>query len=251
LDGSVFAAQPQAELQAMYFNTPHSELTYLRHFHGVLRGWVASADREGIKDTRALTQFLSTQLDAYFAQCHHLLERIYPGLTDQSYRLLMAMNLAHGFYDFGTVPGWGHPLRQALHLRYGDCDEIADLLLILARAQGIRAHELGFHFDAPSPIGQLNSNHVVVYADGLWLDSEINTAIQVDFGQLRHVAPADRLPTLLNHHHVFGFYDWYLQPQVRQEQLNRGVDGGIIAFFYQYYFAAIGQGSTLMYTARR
>ena len=62
----------------------------------------------------------------------------------------------------------------------------------------------------------------------------------------------DEVLQALSHwrHRAFGFYDWYLQPNVRQDQLARGVDGGIIAFYYQYYLAGIGQGNTNLYYVR-
>jgi hypothetical protein len=52
------------------------------------------------------------------------------------------------------------------------------------------------------------------------------------------------LPSLLAQQRVFGFYNWYLNPAVRAAQLAHGQDGGILSFYYQYYFAGIGQGNT-------
>ena len=35
-----------------------------------------------------------------------------------------------------------------------------------------------------------------------------------------------------------------------QDQLNRGLDGGILSFYYQYYLAGYNNGSSLVYFVR-
>jgi hypothetical protein len=240
-------AEPQHLLSAMYFNTASARREYVENFAGVLRTWVAEADGLGIDSDADLMTFLGNALNAKFAMTRDLLARQFPGLPDETYRLLMTMNLVHGYFAYGPVPLAGRSLEQTAHLVVGDCVEISDLLLSLVRAQGIPAHELAQSYHYLTPQGRFVASHDVVYADGMWLDAEINTAFGVNLSQLRALSPDSRLQSLLNHHQVFGFYDFYLQPQVRLHQLREGQDGGIIAFYYQYYFEGIGKGHTRIY----
>ncbi len=238
------AAQSPTELQAMYFNSPAQDELYMTYFRGALHRWVAAADRAGLRSDADLMQFLGRELDAKFGQTRHALAHLYPGQSDQTYRLLMAMNLADGYYTYATTFGSHRSVYRQLHLPTGDCSEIADLLSLLVRAQGLAAQEIAQSYNYPSPLGPFVSDHVAVYAGGLWLDAEANTAFALDLRHLQQIPAGSRLPDLLDSHRVFGFYNDYLQPQVRQEQLRRGLDGGIIAFYYQYYFAGIGDGHT-------
>lgn len=240
-------AQPTDQLQRMYFNSPSTFRMYSTLFKGVLRQWVASADRAGLTSNAELMQYLGARLDAHFVEARGYLARLYPGQTDQTYRLLMAMNLAHGYYTYATVYGGNRTVYRTLHLRAGDCTEIAELLVVLAQAQGIAARSLGQSYSYPTDRGAFVSSHVAVYAGGLWLDAEINVAFALDFRNLLQIAPEARLQTLLNTRRVFGFYNEYLRPDVRTAQLSRGLDGGIIAFYYQYYFAGIGNGNTQLH----
>jgi Transglutaminase-like superfamily len=237
-------AQPQALLQNMDFNTAATYRIYTQYFHGVLRGWVAQADQQGITSDAGLTQFLAGRLQAQFQKTRGVLVRMYPSHNDQTYRLLMAMNLVHGFYTYATVPPIQRSLYAKLHLRAGDCAEIAQLLQAVVQAEGIPARQLVQSYNYPSALGPFIASHDVVYAGGLWLDAEINTAFRLDLARFEGIAPAQRLNSLFDSNRVFGFYNWYLQPAVRQAQLSHGLDGGIIAFYYQYYFAGIGQGHT-------
>ncbi len=244
-------AQPQSELQAMYFNSPGTYQSFVENFYGVLHSWVQEADLLGITDDTRLMPFLAAHLQAEFVGTRSLLASAYPGQNDQTYRLLLAMNLTHAYFPYGAIPHYrGLSLYQTLHLPMGDCTQIADALVGIVRASGVAARELGQVYDFPSPVGPFLANHVVVYAGGLWLDAEINTAFVLDLNQIQQVAPADRLQFLLDNQRVFGFYDWYLQPQVRLNQLAQGQDGGIIAFYYQYYLEGLGNGDTQIHFVR-
>jgi transglutaminase-like putative cysteine protease len=240
-------AQPIGMLQAMYFNTPASYATYLDYFQGTLHHWVLEAEHAKISSNTGLVRYLGNQENAFFGQVNGVLASLYPGQTAQTYRLLMAMNLADGYYVYASTPGSGRSVYQQLQLRTGDCTEIANLLSILVRAQGIPAQELAQSYNYATPTGPFVSSHVVVYAGGLWLDAEINIAFKASLSQLHQTPPAQRLENLLADQQVFGFYNWYLQPQVRASELAHGLDGGILAFYYQYYFQGIGSGNSIVY----
>jgi hypothetical protein len=231
-------------LQTMYFNTPASYQSFVQNFSGVLRTWVHQADAASITSDAGLQQFLDRRLNAKFALTHGLLAQAYPGQTAETYRLLMTMNLVTGFYRYASVAGGDRTLAQKLHLRSGDCTEIAELLQSLVQLQGIPAKELEQSYNFQTSVGHFIASHDVVYAGGLWLDAEVNTAFALNLTAIQRVPPAARLQSLLANNRVFGFYNWYLQPQVRAEQLARGLDGGILSFDYQYYFEGIGQGNT-------
>lgn len=239
----VDAVEPDL-IDRSYFNTPRSYATYASYFRGVLRRWVADADRLGIRQDDEYYQYLGERLDGYFPQVRRFLSTYYPGQSQGTYRLLMAMNLAHGYYNYATTYGMNRTVYRTLHLKNGDCNEIADLLLILCKAQGIAGRLLGQVYNYPTANGAFVSSHVVVHAGGLWLDAQTNTAYALDLRNLQRIAPAGRLRTLVDTRRVFGFYNWYLQPQIRQQQLAQGYDGGIIAFYYKHYFEGIGQGHT-------
>jgi hypothetical protein len=244
-------SQPLIELQNMFFNSASTYQNYVENFYGVLRSWVHEADLLGISSDAALMPFLAGHLQAEFAQASGLLANLYPGQATETYQLLMAMNLVHGYFPYAATPHYrGLSLEQTLHLSTGDCTQIANALLGLVRAEGISARELAQVYNYPTPVGQFAANHVVVFADGLWLDAEINTAFAININTLASTNPANRLQTLLDGQHVFGFYDWYLQPQVRLNQLSQNQDGGIIAFYYQWYLEGIHQGNTLFYFVR-
>jgi hypothetical protein len=241
---SFVAAQPTSLLSSMYFNTPSAYRLYVADFAGVLRGWVKAADRAGISTDVGMMSFLRRELNQYFNATRDALAGLYPGQSAHTYRLLMTMNLAHGYFPYATTYGSGRSFYQTLQLRTGDCSEIADLLQGLLRCQGIAAPELVQVYNYKTPLGRFVASHVVVYTGGMWLDAEINTAFRLQLHQLTKVPPSQRLSSLLKGDDVFGFYDLYLKPQVRLSELRHGVDGGIIAFYYQYYFAGIGQGNT-------
>jgi hypothetical protein len=226
----------------MYFNSPRTYATYADYFHGMVRRWVNVADQQGLYQDADLEQFLGQELAAYFPQVRRILARAYPGESDDTYRLLMDMNLAHGYYMYASAPLVARSDYETLHLGTGNCVEISDLLSILLRSQGYKAFQVVQSYNYLTPLGRFVSSHDVVYANGLWLDAEINTAFAIPLSELRNLPPANRLEDLVSGHHVFGFYDYYLEPHVRLTQLRYGEDGGIIAFYYQYYFQGIGLG---------
>jgi hypothetical protein len=236
-------------LQDMYFNNATQYHVYIKYFHGELRSWLAQADAQGISTDAELVKFMGQKLQAEFPQVRNVLAKLYPRQTNETYQLLMAMNLADGYFNYATVSRGYRTVEQTMHLTSGDCRQIADLLSMLVRAEGIPVHELTQSYNYMTPQGLFQASHDVVYADGLWLDAEINTAFAVNLQQFTHISPNRRLDFLLDNHHVFGFYNWYLQPQVRAAQIANGYDGGILSFYYQYYFAGIGQGGTQLHLA--
>jgi hypothetical protein len=125
-----------------------------------------------------------------------------------------------------------------------DCSEIAALTAALIKLQGINADHLSAMFDYSTRMGPAYAGHDIVYAAGMWVDAQINVAFAVDLSAIAAVPPEQRLSTLLDAGQVYGFYNWYLKPEVRQNQLDHGLDGGILAFYYYWYFAGIGQGNS-------
>ncbi len=238
---------PAQLLEESYFNSPQTYRFYRSYFHGVLQQWVAQADQQGITDNNGLVQFLGARMQTYFGQTRKHLATFYPGQTLETYQLLMAMNLAHGYFTYDTIPKADRSYDEILHLQAGDCVEIAQLLTILLHAEGVAARDLGLVDNFETNLGQFVSGHVLVNAGGLWLDAETNTAYALSLQQIERVPPAERLQTLFDAGRVFGFYNWYLQPQVRQKDVAIGQDGGIVAFYYQYYLEGIGQGNTKVY----
>jgi hypothetical protein len=241
---AILTDETPALLQGMYFNSLVSYRLYVDQFYGVLRSWVHEADLNRITGNDELVAFLGRKLAAHFNQTGTTLARLYPGQTTETYRLLMAMNLAHGYFIYGPAYGSHRAFNRLLHLSMGDCSEIADLAHLLIQAEGIPVQLVEQGYSYQSAIGFIGAGHVAVYAGGLWLDAEINTAFAFTFRDLARTAPNQRLQSLLDHHRVYGFYDWYLQPQVRAEQLARGWDGGIIAFYYKYYLAGYQNGNS-------
>ncbi len=233
-------AQPTGQLRRMYFNTPATHQTYRRLFQGVLRHWVAQADANGLFDDVEIEKFLGVKLATHFERVRSILQRQHPGQSEQTYRLLMAMNLAHGYFTYGTQPGLSRTDYRVLHLGVGDCTEIANVLYILVRAQGIPPYEVDQSYSYKTRLGRFRSTHVTVYAGGLWLDGEINTALKMSMNQLLRMPARRRLGSLLSSHRVYGFYNYYLQPSVRLRQIQRGNDGGILGMYYQYYLQGIG-----------
>jgi hypothetical protein len=243
-DRDFVAAQSVSQLQSMYFNTPAQYRMYVHYFQGVLHSWVVQADNLGITDNAGLSSFLGQQLAAKYQQVRHPLAALYPEQSEQTYALLMAMNLVSGYYQYGTAPLKTRSLYSQLHLKTGSCAQIAELLKSVVLAEGIQARELVQSYNYATPHGRFVATHAAVYAGGLWLDAEINTAFRINLRTIGATPPNARLPALLASHAVFGFYNWYLQPHVRATQLVRGLDGGILSFYYQNYFAGIGQGQT-------
>ncbi len=240
------------QLRRLYFNSSNTYTSFVENYKDVLRSWISEADAAGVRTEAQLKTFLTRKLDEHFLAVRPLLAAQHPGLTDRDYRLLMAMNLAHGHLVYATAHSDGRSIWKTVRLALGDCSEIADLCAALARLQGLDARLLGASMNFNSSQGPFVSGHQLVYVPGLWLlDAEINLAFRVDLNRLSNVASPYRLQSLFDSRSVFGFYNWYLKPDVRQEQLSRSLDGGIIAFYYQYYLEAIARDNSNFYFMRR
>lgn len=244
------AAVPTATHRRMFFNNAGMFQEFVYEFHGVLRRWHRSALYRGIVQLDDFKAFLLDKLDSHFARVSDLLAARYPGLSETDYRLLMAMNLVHGHFQYGTVYSDNLNVLQLTARTMGDCTEYAELVYELARLMGISATVSSIGWDFPTRLGRFYSSHVMVFANGLWIDPEINLAFRVDLATLRATDPARRLETILNSGKVYGFYNYLVYPSVRAEQLGRGVDGGVIAFYYYYYLMGMYQGRFIFYNIR-
>jgi transglutaminase-like putative cysteine protease len=238
-----FQALPLAYQEEMYFNFADSYQTFVSNFYGYARSWAAEA--QGITDETQLEAFFSQKLDAQFQATRGVLAAAYPGLTDTQYRALMAMNLADGYYVYGTQETPTDSFATLLNFSVGDCGTIAQLTATFCRLQGIEAQVVSISPDFWTPTGEFSGVHAVCQAAGLWLDAQTNIAFQMDPVAIQAVPPDQRLPALLQNGQVYGFYNWYLNPDVRAEQLQRGLDGGAQAFFWHYYLAGLGQGNSV------
>jgi hypothetical protein len=181
------------------------------------------------------------------------------------------MNLVHGHCQFAAV---STPLNanvlQLIALPEGCCTQEALLTERLATIMGISGAMMGVTVSFAGAYGSIFAGHYVYYADGLWVDAETNTAYGINldsalgyasvpaneprsmsYGALLGIAPYQRLQTLVNRHLVYGFYDYYLKPDVRQQQIKSGTDGGIIAFYYYHYLAGLGLGASSLYVQSR
>lgn len=236
-------AEPKDLLTRMFFNNSQSLGMYLNNFKGVLRGWVIEANRQGLSTIDQLSAFLRTKLNDHFLVCRNAIRSACPNLTDQQYRSMMVMNLVNAYFDYGAQPGVGN-LAQLLPLDIGECSEIAALTTALIRIQGITANRVSVVLDYTTRDKPFFAGHQVCYAAGMWIDSEVNVAFKVDLKVLQSIQPSVRLRYLLNIQQVFGFYNWYLKPEVRLAQTNRGVDGGVLVAYYDGYFAGLGQGDS-------
>jgi hypothetical protein len=239
-----FSALPLAYQERMYFNNAASNQAFVNNFYGVARSWAAQAQALGITDDSQLQAFFTQKLDQEFQATRGVLAAAYPGLTDTQYRLLMAMNLATGYYVYAGQTTPINSLGTLLSLPTGDCSTIAQLTASFARLQGIDAQVVDLEVDYTTRLGEFAGGHAVVSAGGLWLDAQTNIAFNMDPAAIQALPPGKRLPSLLAGGDVYGFYNWYLNPAVRAEQLQRGLDGGAMAFFWHYYLAGLGQGNT-------
>jgi hypothetical protein len=241
------AAQSPGSLQPMDFNNSASYLVFVDYFYGYARAWTAEANGLGITNDTQLQAFFSHKLDEHFQATRGVLAAEYPGLRDNQYRLLMAMNLADGYYVYGSQAAPVNDLGTLLNLPTACCTQIAELTASFARLQGIDAQVISLDADYATPQGTFGGGHMIVQAGGLWLDAQTNIAFAMDPVALQGWDPQQRLPMLLGAGNVYGFYNWYLNPSVRAEELTRGLDGGAMAFYWQYYLGSLGQGNTLYY----
>jgi hypothetical protein len=246
-----FTNQPSSLVQAMFYNTTANYNTFVNYFYGYVQSWTAQADAQGITGEAQLEAFFTQQLNAEFQATQGVLAAAYPGLTETQYRLLMSMNLVDGFYTYNTPSTTATDLYSLLHMpgNIGSCSEIAQLTAAFAQLQGISAQVIGLNIDFTVNGSEFYSAHQVVSADGMWLDAQTNIAFNFDPVAIQSLSPYQRLPSLLNSGNVYGFYNWYLNPSVRAQQLAAGQDGGSGAFDWYYYLAGLGQGTTTYYNA--
>jgi hypothetical protein len=116
------------------------------------------------------------------------------------------------------------------------------MLLVL---QGLPAEHFAVVINFETPYGTYGTGHNVAYAGGMLLDPEINVAFDIgSFAELRAMTPATRLEQLLAADKVYGFYDWLNNPAVRREQIVRGLDGGVLSWFYRFILEGMDQGSS-------
>jgi hypothetical protein len=232
-------------LQGMDFNSETTFDDYVYTFKDELRRWQGEAAALGIGDGPQFRDFLQQKLDAKFIQVRPLLASRYPGLDDTKYRLLMTMNLVSGYFVFGP----GTPYRRLnlwdlMRQTVGNCGHLAQLVRELALIQGIPATHYAIIENFSGPFGQFGTGHNLVLADGLLIDAEINAAFDIgSLNDLESIPGGDRLGTLLRTGHVYGFYNWLNSPPIRNEQLSRGQDGGVIAYYYYWYFLGLDLGN--------
>jgi hypothetical protein len=243
-DRKFVEATPSYLHRGMNFNTRSAFTEYVYTYHRVLRGWHSEALALGLTERDAFRAFLRGKLDQKIAEVRPALEAKYPGLTDTQYRLLMTLNLVTGHFRFAA--GTHIPSFLALVAAPdGNCGHIGRLVLELALIQDIPATDYALTERFDTPYGPFSTGHNLVFAGGLLLDAEINAAFQIgSFRELNAIWPTSRLPRLLAQDRVLGFYNWLNSPPVRAEQLNRGEDGGGIAYYYWFYLWGLDQGAT-------
>jgi hypothetical protein len=125
------------------------------------------------------------------------------------------------------------------------CTQIAQLAASFAQLQGIPAQVISLTTTGQTPLGEFDGSHSFVSAGGMWLDPQCNIAFNFDPAGIQAISPFQRLTSLLSSGNVYGFYNWYLNPPVRNEQLSRGQDAGTVAFAWYYYFAALGPDTSV------
>lgn len=248
--GQFMSSVPSATHRRLFFNNSDTFQEFVYDYRGVLRRWYTSALFQGIVQLDDFEAYLRDKLDSHFELVRDLLADRYPGLSETDYRLLMAMNLVHGHFQYGTAYTDHLNVFQLTARTTGDCTEYAELLFELARLMGISAKVSSIGWDFPTSLGRFISSHVMVFANGLWIDPEINLAFRVNLTTLRATSPANRLESILDSGKVYGFYNYLVYPVVRADQLSRGVDGGVIAYYYYYYLIGMYQGNFIFYTIR-
>lgn len=243
-----FTALPLSQLQSLFSNNATSFKQFNQYYLGTLDDWVVEAQYRGFSGT-ALTDFLTARLNSYFGTMKPVLQQLYSGLTDNQYRMLMTMNLVHAhFDDYGTSYASKSGLVALLNTSIGDCSEYATLIAALGRLQGIAARTNWIVIDYPSQLGRFYAGHVVAEAEGMLFDGQNNVAFRGSLASIAAAAaPANRLQALLDSGGVFGFYNYQLKPDIRARQVKLGMDGGVILFYYKYYFEGIGQGTSNYY----
>lgn len=237
-------ATPMWIHRRMDFNNRRNFYIYVYNFRYELRRWVGEARVRGLTDTPSLREFLAEKLEAKFIESRPLLESLYPGLTETKYRLLLSLNLAHGYYVFGGGASY-RSVWALVNGTVGGCDHLAYLVLELAGLLGVDAKHYALIVAYDTPFGRFGTGHNLVLADGMLLDAEVNVAFDIGaFGAISKSAPLSRLPALLASQKVYGFYDWLNYPPVRSEQLSRNQDGGVLSWLYQFILGGFSRGAT-------
>lgn len=233
-------ATSSALLRRMDFNTRNAFLNYSTLFRGELRRWVIQASVLKLTATSELRTFLAGKLDAKFEEAKGYLSRVARGLSDNQYRLLMAMNLVHGHYVFGKGPRCT-TVWQLLNAKRGNCAHHAHLVRELATIMGIKSAHYGMSVDVDTKEGAFSTGHNFIIAEGMLIDAEINTAFRIgSVTALTGSNPAARLSRLLATNRVHGFYNWLNYFPVRNEQISRRQDGGVLQFLYQHILQGFG-----------
>ncbi len=233
-------------LQKLYFNNALTYQDYALNYMGVLRGWLADTEVQALPDA-AIPGYILAKLNALFPNVVNDLSTLYPGLTQEQYRLLMTMNLVQGYYEYTTTSYSGYDLVDLLRLTQGDCSESAELFRALALLQGVPSQHVSWVINYVSPEAgtEVQMLHAMVVADGMVFDPLENIAMQIDLNFLQKaVPPEDRLAYLLNNHLLYGFYNWNLKPEIRQVYVEQNNDPGILPSFYYYLLEGMGQGSS-------
>jgi hypothetical protein len=245
-----FDKVPVSMHQAMFSNNATTFRDFTQQYLGTLDDWLAEARLEGYTGTQ-LTDFLTGRLNSFFQTVKDDLAAIKPGLTDNQYRMLMSMNLAHGhFTTYDTSYASQGGLTALLNTNVGDCSEFGTLIAALGRLQGVAARSVWILIDYPTSIGRFYAGHVVAEAEGMLFDGQNNVAFVGTLATIAAAAaPANRLQYVLNNDLAVGFYNYQMKPDIRARQVARGMDGGAILFYYKYYFEGMGQGVSSYYYA--
>ncbi len=229
--------------EGVYFNSREAFIEFAARYKDKLRTWVNVAVERKYK-SESLARFFRNMLFRDLSENLEYLAERYPGLTEKQYIVLNIMNLVHGNYKFGTVVANPNDPLDFIRNELADCSELSNLMAILLELQGIRSKSVGYVWNFPSCsydgktiLGPFFSSHRLVWAENIIVDAETNLAFHIGKDYLMaSLAPRDRLMWLLDNNRVYGFYNWFIKPDVREEQLARNQDGGLIAFYYYYYF---------------
>ncbi len=235
---------PRSFHEALFFNDRETFEEFVVRYKDVLKLWASEARSMNLEQPKDIQQFFREKLIKCYENNKEYLIALYPGLTEKQYKLLITMNLVHGNYDFDTQTKKTKNLLELVELEKGDCSELGDLVASLAFLQGVEGDFLGLNCDYQTTLGHFHAGHRIFYAEGLWLDPEINIAFKFNLEEFQKTEPSKRLSALIQQKSILGFYNWYINPEVRTKQLENNQDGGTIAFYYYYYFKGINQGNS-------
>ncbi len=242
---------PREFHEALFFNSQATFEAFTSKYKDVYATWLGDIKRLRYPRKRAW-EFVRDRLNKNFHRNVEFIRSTYAGLTPKQYKVLDVMNLVHGYFRFGTFNTRLGKQTAVQVNDLGDSSEIANLVSTLLTLWEIPHRIIGYAWRFEShawkstlALGDFFAGHQLVQAAGLIVDGETNMAFHVgDNYQLTGIAPERRLSELIAEHRIYGFYNWFLKPEVRAEQLKRGVDGGIIAFFYYYYLYGTDQADS-------